>query len=84
MCSSSTVGHELGVPDKREPTRLTDSVVVCLLVILSGGEITFNKERLARARNKTPMIHEDFVTCVECGHRDHEICKLHLAWECPA
>eukprot|EP00038_Savillea_parva_P020402 m.31245 g.31245 ORF g.31245 m.31245 type:complete len:913 (-) comp4786_c0_seq1:252-2990(-) len=49
----------------------------------TGGDVSFKKTDLTRHRHNTPLVSENFVTCVECGHRDHEICKMHQSWISP-
>lgn len=46
----------------------------------TGGDIKFPKSFLTRAKHNTPLIAERLVTCVDCGHQNHEICKLHNSY----
>lgn len=42
----------------------------------TGGDIKFSKSLLKRSKHNTPLISEKLITCVDCGSRNHEICRL--------
>eukprot|EP00041_Stephanoeca_diplocostata_P024995 m.644358 g.644358 ORF g.644358 m.644358 type:complete len:981 (+) comp22648_c0_seq2:318-3260(+) len=46
----------------------------------TGGDITFKKDDLVRAKHNTPLVPERLIKCKDCGHEDHEICRLHMPW----
>eukprot|EP00039_Didymoeca_costata_P016272 m.287898 g.287898 ORF g.287898 m.287898 type:complete len:900 (+) comp16368_c0_seq19:280-2979(+) len=46
----------------------------------TGGDITFLKSQLKRAKHNTPLVGEKLVECVSCGHEAHEICRMYNSY----